>query len=189
MGARVRDASLDNLGEAPGEVLEAIFWELADEAPGVDARFHKEEWFSSTLLDWGPCGKLAFADDGEAIGFAQYAPPALFPRLGAYPAGRASGDAVYLAYCYVASAHRGGGIGSDLLRSVARELAGRGYRALEALGEHAWSGGWVLPGSFLARNRFTIVRDDDATPLWRLDLHPEAAGARRASAEAGLRQP
>jgi hypothetical protein len=47
----------------------------------------------------------------------------------------------------------------------------RGYRAVEALGDRAWDGGWVIPVSFLAANGFTIVRDDERFPLLRLDLH------------------
>jgi GNAT superfamily N-acetyltransferase len=168
-------------------VLDAIFWEVADDDPLVDPRFQKEEWFSSTLLEWGPCGKMALGDDGEPVGFSEFAPPSLFPRLGRFRCGRVSADAVYLAYCYVTPGHRGRRVGSDLIRSVARDLIDRGYRALEALGERGWSSGWILPADFLAANRFTIVRDDPEIPLFRLDLreasmpmeHETAAAASR----------
>lgn len=186
MSGQIHDVTLENLAGSPREVLGAVFWELADEPEDLDARFHKEEWFSSTLLEWGACGKLALDEEGDPIGFAQYAPPSLFPRLERYPAGRVSPDAVYLAYCYVSPAHRGRAVGSDLVRSVARELVDRGYRALEALGETDSSGGWVLPAAFLARNRFAIVRDDPAAPLWRLELLQAPAMAEEASAAVTL---
>jgi len=149
--------------------MESVFWELPDADPDVDARFEKEEWFSSTLLEWGTCGKL-LVSDGEALAFAEYAPSSLFPRLGEFPAARAaSADAAYLAYCYAKEGHRGRGLGSRLVREVARELVERGFRAVEAIGDRAWDGGWVLPCEFLAANGFAIVADDPRNPLMRLD--------------------
>ncbi len=170
MTRRLCDVTLDNLGRVPPEALGAVFWEVAEDETAVDARFQKEEWFSSTLLEWGGCGKLLVDEEGEALGFAEYAPPGLFPRLSRYRCGRVSTDAVYLAYCYVVPGHRGRRVGTELVRAVARDLVDRGFRALEALGENQWTGGWVLPGAFLASNRFTVIREDDRVPLWRLDL-------------------
>ena len=111
------------------------------------------------------------ADDGA--GFAEYAPATLFPRLRRFPTGTAAtaADTVYLAYCYVIEGRRGQGLGSALIREVARAAVDRGYRAVEALGDRAWDGGWVIPVSFLAANGFTVVRDDERFPLLRLDLH------------------
>lgn len=155
--------------------MESMFWELADADPDVDARFEKEEWFSSTLLEWGVCGKL-LVEDGEALAFAEYAPSTLFPRLGEFPAARAaSADAAYLAYCFAKEGHRGRGLGSRLVREVARDLVDRGLRAVEAIGDRAWDGGWVLPFEFLAANGFAVVADDARHPLMRLDPHPAAA--------------
>jgi GNAT superfamily N-acetyltransferase len=178
---RVLDITLENLSLAPAEVLDSVFWELADDPP-VEPRFEKEEWFSSTLLEWGPCGKL-IVDDAEApaIAFAEYAPGSLFPRLEAFPAGSVSPDAVYLSYCYVVERRRGEGMGTTLIRTVAREMADRGYRAVEALGDRAWDGSWVLPASFLSANGFGVIREDPRYPLMRLDLRmamePARAGA------------
>lgn len=168
MRRRIIDVTLENLHLAPPEALNAVYWELREDAR-VDPRFQKEEWFSQTLLEWGACGALL--DDGEdTIGFAQYAPGSLFPRLEGFRCGRVSTDAVYLAYCYVVADGRGRGVGSDLLRFVARSLVDRGYRALESLGDHDWDGGWVLPAPFLASNRFTVLREDRRFPLMRRDL-------------------
>jgi len=155
--------------------MESVFWELPDADPEVDARFEKEEWFSSTLLEWGDCGKL-LVSDGEALAFAEYAPSTLFPRLGEFPAARAaSADAAYLAYCFAEEGHRGRGLGSRLVREVARDLVDRELRAVEAIGDRAWDGGWVLPFEFLAANGFVVVADDARYPLMRLDPHVAAA--------------
>jgi GNAT superfamily N-acetyltransferase len=185
MSRRVVDITLENLVSAPSEVLEAVFWEL-DVDPPVEPRFEKEEWFSSTLLEWGSCGKLVLDEADrdlaeQAVAFAQYAPPTLFPRVATFRSGRVSPDAVYLSYCYVVGSRRGEGLGTHLVRVVAREMADRGYRAVEALGDLAWDGSWVLPASFLAANGFGVVREDPRYPLMRLDLRiavePDARSA------------
>jgi GNAT superfamily N-acetyltransferase len=165
---RLLDVTLDNLGQIPPEPLNTVFWEL-DEDPEVGARFEKEEWFSSTLLEWGSCGKL-LTESGTAVGFAQYAPARLFPRLGRFRCGRASADAVYLSYCYVVPSRRGGGVGTELVRAVGRDILDRGIRAVEALGDREGEPGWILPVEFLARNGFAVLRDDRRYPLMRLDL-------------------
>jgi GNAT superfamily N-acetyltransferase len=173
MAPRFIDVTLDNLGSAPPECLESVFWELSDESMCApeDARFHKEEWFSSTLLEWGSCGKLSVGspDDGSEA-FAQYAPGPYFPRLADYRCGRVSDDAAYLSYCYVVGSRRGTGLGSALVRTVARDMVDRGYRAVEAIGDRDCRDGWVLPAPFLAANGFQVLREDPRFPLMRLDL-------------------
>ncbi len=180
MSRRILDVTLDVLPRLPSEVLESCFWELAEDLEGADARFQKEEWFSTTLLEWGPCGKLVV--DGEhSEGFAQYGPAPLFPRLQQFRAGKVC-MAVYLANCFVVRKRRKRGLGTSLIRAVARDLVDRGYEAVEALGERDWAGGWILPVEFLAANGFTVVREDPRFPLMRLDLRaavtPEPAMAR-----------
>jgi GNAT superfamily N-acetyltransferase len=186
MSRRVVDVTLENLFTAPPEVLDTVYWELDVDSP-VEPRFEKEEWFSSTLLEWGPCGKLV-VEEGRALSFAQYAPAALFPRVASFAAGAVSADAAYLSYCYVVDSRRGEGLGTYLVRVVARELADRGYRAVEALGDHRWDGSWVLPAPFLAAAGFHVFREDPRYPLMRLDLRDaieprEQAGGAEATAE------
>jgi GNAT superfamily N-acetyltransferase len=212
VSARIVDVDLENFHRIPGACRTTLYWEMDHDDPEVNPRFQKEEWFSSTLLEWGSCGKLVVSDDDPAAmaaepegparvaprqaavidhpssavrrgsvtadaydgaGFAEYAPATLFPRLRRFPAGIAAtaADTVYLAYCYVIEGRRGQGLGSALVREVARAAVDRGYRAVEALGDRAWDGGWVIPVSFLAANGFTVVRDDERFPLLRLDFH------------------
>ena len=173
MGRRIVDVTLDNLSQVPDEPRGSVFWELSDDPP-VDAGFEKEEWFSGVLLEWGSCAKLLFVEE-EACGFAQYAPPAMYPRLTRFRCGTVSPDAIYLSYCYVVGHRRGRGLGTDLVRAVAGDLLRRGFKALEAVGDREWSSGWVLPTGFLARNGFTVLRDDARYPLMRLDLETAVA--------------
>lgn len=182
MARRLVDVGLENLATAPPEVLESVFWEM-DQGEPPDARFHKEEWFSSTLLEWGPCGKLLL-DDDEVVAYAQFAPPTLFPKVASFPTGRVSPDAVYLGYCYVTEGHRGRGGGSEMVRAVARDLVDRGFRAVESLAETDWAGGWILPEAFLGSNRFTVIRADPHVPLMRLELLGAAAPERSEAAAA-----
>jgi GNAT superfamily N-acetyltransferase len=177
------EVTLENLGTVPSEVLASVFWELDEDEPPVDARFEKEEWFSSTLLEWGPCAKLLL-DGGSARGFVEYAPPALFPRLAKFRCGQASGDAIYLSYCYLVPGQRGRGWGTALVGSVATDLRERGYRALEAIGDREWAGDWVLPAGFLAASGFTVIREDSRFPLMRLELTSREEPALHAGAVA-----
>ena len=178
---RILDVGLENLHLAPKDCATALYWELDHEDEDLDPFFQKEEWFSSTLLEWGRCGKLTVEEE-TALGFAQYAPATLFARLPHFPAGQASLDAAYLAYCFVVEGRRGHGVGGDLIRDVARDVVERGYLALEAIGDRSWDGGWVLPHDFLSAVGFRVLRDDPRFPLMRLELRtavePEAAEAR-----------
>ena len=170
MVRRLIDVTLDNLRDAPDEVLSAVFWELDVDESAVEPEFEKEEWFSSTLLEWGTCGKMALDEGRRSVGFAEYAPSAFFPRLSRYRAGTVSPDAIYLAYCYVVAERRGLGLGTELVRALARDLVERGYVAVEAIGDRDWSDGWVLPAAFLGANGFRVIREDHRFPLMRLDL-------------------
>lgn len=170
MSERVLDVDLENLHRVPRACLEAVFWERLDAGSGVDPRLEKLEWFAATLLEWGPCAKLVVVGE-EGVAFAQFAPGALFPTLQRFPtASAASADAVYLAYCFAVEGHRRRGLGRWLIGEVARHLAERGYRAVEALGDRAGAPGWVLPLGFLSASGFVVTRDDDRFPLLRLDL-------------------
>lgn len=170
MSRRLVDVTLENLRQAPPEVLASVYWELDVDDPSVEPEFEKEEWFSGVLLEWGPCAKMMVEEELGAVAFAEYAPPSFFPRLGRFRCGRVSADAVYLSYCYVVDRRRGFGLGTHLVRAVGRDLLDRGIRAIEAIGDRGWTGGWVLPAPFLGAGGFQVVREDARFPLMRLDL-------------------
>jgi GNAT superfamily N-acetyltransferase len=184
MTRRLVDVSLENLRQAPPEALSAVFWEVDVDDPPVEAGFEKEEWFSSVLLEWGSCGKMAVEPDLGVVSFAEYAPAAYFPRLARFRCGRVSDDAVYMSYCYVIDRRRGFGLGTELVRVVARDLIDRGVRAVEAIGDRDWTEGWVLPAPFLSANGFEVVRDDPRYPMMRLDLRTAVAPRETAAAGA-----
>jgi GNAT superfamily N-acetyltransferase len=169
-GRRLVDVTLDNLGDLPPEARNSLYWETDTDEEPADPGFQKEEWFSEVLLEWGTCGLAFVEEERGTVGFAQFAPATFFPRLPRFRCGRVSGDAVYLAYCYVVAVRRGFGVGTQLIRAVAGALLGRDVRAVEALGDRERSDSWVLPAPFLGANGFQVVRDDPRFPLMRLDL-------------------
>jgi hypothetical protein len=170
VGRRFVDVTLENLSQAPPEVLSVLYWEMeTDEAP-ADPGFEKEEWFSHVLLEWGTCGIMAVEDEMGSVAFAEYAPPSFFPRLERFRAGPVSADAVYLAYCWVVERRRGFGLGTELIRAAGRSVIDRGITAVEAIGDRGAADGWVLPAPFLAASGFEVVREDPRYPLMRLDL-------------------
>jgi len=78
------------------------------------------------------------------------------------------------------------GVGASAPSSCARwrgDLLSRGYRAVEAIGDRAWDGSWVLPVPFLVANGFTVLKEDARYPLLRLDLRAvhEPAAAHEAA--------
>lgn len=181
MASRIVDVDLENFHQVPRDARATVYWEMEHLDPEVNARFQKEEWFSSTLLEWGRCGKLLLEENGagtKGVGFAEYAPATLFPRIRSFSAGEAvsTDDAVYLAYVYLEDGWRGQGLGSAMLRDVARDAVDRGYAAVEALGDRRpEAAGWLIPVTFLAANGFRVVRDDERHPLLRLELRERAA--------------
>jgi GNAT superfamily N-acetyltransferase len=166
------DVDVESFRLIPAECQTALFWELPSAASVADARFQKEEWFSSTLLEWGACGKLLMEAE-RVLGFAQYAPVTLFARVQEFPAGAVSDDAVYLGYCYLDADARGRGLGRRIIGGVARDIVERGYRAVEAIGDREWDGGWILPSTFLEASGFVVIKDDPRYPLLRLDTREE----------------
>jgi GNAT superfamily N-acetyltransferase len=136
MSRRVAALTLDNLGDLPSRCRTCVAWELDPVAARRaretgDTAFEKEAWVSSTLLEWGSCGRLAYVDDDPA-GFVLYAPPAMVPRSMAFPTSPVSADAVLLMTLRIAPEHRGGGLARMLVQAAAKDLTRRGVRAIEA---------------------------------------------------------
>ena len=172
---RVVPLTLDNLEDLPATCRTCLFWELGPVAdpqpmPPDEAKLAKEAWLSATLLDWGSCGKVAYAG-GEPVGYALFAPPGFVPRSMSFPTSPVSGDAVLLLNAFVAAPWRAGGIGRMLAQSVAAELVPRGVKAIEAFGSTGPSSrGCLMPADYLRSVGFKTVRPHYRYPRLRLDL-------------------
>ena len=63
MPRRLASITLDNLDDLPLSCRRCVFWELEPVAKkraedSGDPGLEKEAWVSSTLLEWGSCGKI-----------------------------------------------------------------------------------------------------------------------------------
>lgn len=175
MSRRVVNITLDNIDDLPSRCRRCVFWELdpvarsrAEEAGGTD--LEKEAWVSSTLLEWGSCGKLVYVD-GAPAGYVIYAPPAYVPRSVAFPTSPVSADAVLLTTALIVEEFAGQGLGRMLVQSVAKDMLRRGIRAIEAFGDMRGDGAHcVVPADYLLAVGFKTVRAHHRWPRLRLEL-------------------
>ncbi len=175
MGRRLVPLTLDNLPDLPKGCRSCVFWEL-DPVSGEAAvkagkpELEKEAWISAVLLEWGSCGRLVYVDD-VAAGFVLYAPPAYVPRSTAFPTSPVSGDAVQLMVSRLLPGYQGQGLGRVLVQAVAKDLARRGFKAIEAFGDTRWERpACLLPADHLTAVGFKTVRAHARYPRLRLDL-------------------
>ncbi|MFI6447602.1 GNAT family N-acetyltransferase [Kitasatospora sp. NPDC050543] len=177
MGRRIAPLTLDNLADLPTTCRSCVFWEL-DPVSAREAvesgkpELEKEGWISAVLLEWGSCGRIVYVDDAPA-GFVLYAPPAYVPRSLAFPTSPVSPDAVQLMISRVLPGYQRQGLGRVLVQTVAKDLLGRGFRAIEAFGAAAGPGrelpSCVLPADHLLAVGFKTVRPHQRYPRLRLE--------------------
>lgn len=183
MSRRVAALTLDTLGDLADPCRRCVIWELDPVAErraheAGDTAFEKEVWVSSTLLEWGSCGRIAYVDD-EPAGFVLYAPPQLVPRAMSFPTSPVSGDAVLLMTARVLPEFAGGGLARLLIQSAAKDLTRRGIRAIEAFGIAAGASTsmpgrnghhCLVPADLLLAVGFKTVRNHHRYPRLRLEL-------------------
>ena len=175
MSRRLVNITLDNVEDLPTRCRRCVFWELdpvsmqrAEDAG--DPALEKEAWISSTLLEWGSCGKLVYVD-GVPAGFVMYAPPLYVPRSVAFPTSPVSADAALMMTAHILPEFQGGGLGRMLVQGVAKDLTRRGLRAIEAFGDLKWEKpGCVMPAEYMLAVGFKTVRPHHRYPRLRLEL-------------------
>ncbi|MEO7059884.1 MAG: GNAT family N-acetyltransferase [Lapillicoccus sp.] len=172
MGREILPLTLDRLGDLPPNCAACVFWELDPAASirGRDCpRDDKEGWLTTTLLEWGSPGRVAYVD-GHPAGYLTFAPPHLVPREIAFPTSPVSADAVVLMTARIDRRYAGQGLGRVLVQAAAKDALRRGVRALEAYGSTGPARECVLPSDFLRAVGFRTARDHLAYPRMRLDL-------------------
>lgn len=182
MAIQVVELTGENILEAPewaghpSSCKYCLYWEDPQEttasAPSrrEESLQRKRAWFDYTRRDWGPCGKLLYVD-GQAIGYAQYAPPKHLPGAAGYPAGPPSEDAVLVSCLFIPDREfRGLGLGYELLRTILGELRGRRVNAIETYARRGSAENPSGPFEFYVRQGFRVFKDDQEFPLVRLDL-------------------
>jgi hypothetical protein len=175
MSRRLANVTLDNLDDLPTRCRGCAFWELdpvgQDRAKAAgDPALEKEAWVSSTLLEWGSCGKILYVDATPA-GYVLFAPPIYVPRAVAFPTSPVSPDAVLLMTAHVLPEFTGGGLGRMLVQGVAKDLSRRGVRAVEAFGDAKHEAPrCIVPADYLLAVGFKTVRPHHRYPRLRLEL-------------------
>ncbi len=175
MSRRLVNITLDNLDDLPRRCRRCVFWELdpvsrgrAEEAG--DPALEKEAWISSTLLEWGSCGKIVYVD-GVPGGFVLFAPPLYVPRSVAFPTSPVSADAVLLMTAHILPEFAGGGLGRMLVQGVAKDLTRRGVKAIEAFGDlKPEDASCMVPADYFLSVGFKTVRPHHRYPRLRLEL-------------------
>lgn len=166
-----------NLGHIPEPCFRCLFWESGERVcrPYLEdeRQILKEEWFSTTLLKWGDCGKILY-DGHRPMGFAQYAPPDYFPQLGFLGAGPASRDAVVLACLSVADIPGKVRLARFLLQAIEKDLFRRGHSAIETFAVRRPEGGCGVSVDFCLDNGFRVLRENPDSPLLRMELEATA---------------
>lgn len=183
MSPRVVNLTLDTLADLPLPCRACTFWELDPRpAPDLptgtgDPALDKEAWISQVLLEWGSCGRLAYAGDTPA-GYVIYAPPGHLPRAREFPTAPASPDAALLTTVHVVPGYAGSGLGRMLVQAAAQDLVRRGVVALEAFGDARAvpaAGRCVAPAGFFTAVGFKTVRPHPRYPRLRLELRTALA--------------
>ena len=181
---RIVPLTLERSSLLPKHAQQCLFWEFDSKTGsqiggGPDARFEKEAWLSSVLLQWGTCGQLAVVGEGEAargVGQICYAPPSLISRAAEFPTAPVSTDAVLVTYAGVEDGHDFDDIAHRLLLACVADLARRGVRAVEAFGreEAADASGatkrCVNPADFFKNGGFLVAAEHHHYPRLRLEL-------------------
>ncbi|MDH6127657.1 GNAT family N-acetyltransferase [Kitasatospora sp. GP82] len=174
MGRRIAPLTLDNLADLPTTCRSCVFWELdpVSAKAAVESgkpELEKESWISAVLLEWGSCGRIVYVDEIPA-GFVLYAPPAYVPRSLAFPTSPVSPDAVQLMISRVLPGYQRQGLGRVLVQAVAKDLVGRGFKAIEAFGAVGREiPSCVLPAEHLLAVGFKTVRPHHRYPRLRLE--------------------
>lgn len=176
MGSRrLRPMIVADIAALPEPCATCTFWEaslsdLAAPAEHRESSMIKNAWAEAVVDRWGYCGVVAVQDE-RIIGYLTLAPAVLVPRLGAFATTPVSPDAAVVVSGQVLPAHRGHGLGRQLVQSAAGLVARRDIRALEAVGSYAPGPSCLLPVGWLEAVGFTVVRPHPSLPRMRMDLH------------------
>ena len=168
---KILDIDRSLVAALPGNCPGCCYWETAGAgSPGAcPAGEGKEDWVSRNLdMGFSP-GKLVVSDNA-VLGYVQFAPAGMAPRLSGLLYPIPSGDSIYITCLYVTPELRGRGLGRLLLDSVSRTLHRSRIKVLETHGLFGDRCAPPGPAGFFAACGFREVKGHLEAPLMRLDL-------------------
>lgn len=181
MARRLKPLTPQRVDDLPAPCDCCTYWATAERLePSCGSACDRDAlkaWVRTVRREWGDCGRVAY-EDGETLGFVEYAPGSYFPQARHMPVGVPDADAVLLACVHVAPDAQRHGLGGVLLQAALRDLAGRGERVLEAYAvadREAAAASPMLSAAFLFDHGFTVARPHPVYPLMRLELTTLAA--------------
>jgi hypothetical protein len=170
----------DRVGDLVGSCAPCTFWQTVPRnghGGPTGRQGHLAvlaEWVEEVTADWGPPGRIAYADD-RPLGHVVLAPARFVPRLAAFPTAPGDPATVMLVTAVAAPEANGDGRGliKMLLQTAAKDALKRRVRALDvvasrpaAVGPHAC----VLEAEPLEKFGFRVEREHPAYPRLRIDL-------------------
>ncbi|MEN6382438.1 MAG: GNAT family N-acetyltransferase [Rectinema sp.] len=185
MKVEISDINFTSFADLFSPCNRCIYWEAPEQfggneharrsLSGKEALGIKKAWFKKTQEIFGRCGLILYAE-GETVGYAQYAPPALLPNVGGYAQSIAppSQDAALISCLYIRAEYQRQGLGKMLLQRVTGDIQEKGYRAAETYARDDSPDNCSGPTAFYLSNGFTLLKTkkwEQATfSLLRLDL-------------------
>lgn len=169
MQIEIRDINEETVKDLFPPCRGCLYWEapekLGEEGkakPGVsedEAIRIKEGWFRRASRRLSSCGKVLYVD-GSPAGYAQYAPPHLFEKVGEYSRELfpPSPDAILLSCLYIQREQQGKGLGTRLLQAVIASLRESGNKALETYSRDDSSNSTAGPTSLYLENGFRPLK-------------------------------
>lgn len=160
----IEPVTLENVHPA---CLRTAFWEAGPSA--TDIRLAKEMWLTSTLLEYGTCG-FSIQDVATIL----FAPPSLVPGARLMSAGPVSPDATLITSLFTSRISEG--VSAVLIDAVLAHLLATDVTAVEAFGWRSGTFGPIglIPEKYLFSAGFSVIREDEEVPLYRLELPPES---------------
>jgi hypothetical protein len=170
----------DRVGDLVGSCAPCTFWQTLPRnghSRSSDPQAHLDalaDWVEEVTADWGPPGRIAYADD-RPVGHVLLAPARFLPRLAVFPTAPSDPATVMLVTAVTAPDANGDGRGlrKVLLQTAAKDALKQHVRSLEvvasrpaAVAPHAC----VLEAAPLEKFGFRVERDHPAYPRLRIDL-------------------